>query len=216
MRIICILSLVSVVPLQADKTLFHDDFRGNLAAGWKWVREDPKAWRSTEEGLEIRVLPGNMWGPPNNARNVLVRSVPDPSRGPLEVTVKVHNQPTEQYEQVDLVWYYDDSNMVKIGLEQVDRELCVVMGREEKDRTRTIAIVRKATPSLDLRFSVRGDRIEGHYRLDGAADWAKAGECTLPVHGKPKVSLQAYQGPAEVERWARITEFRIRKIAPEE
>ena len=84
-----------------------------------------------------------MWGPPNDARNVLVRPVPEPGKDRIEISVKVENEPTEQYEQVDLVWYYDDSNMVKIGLEQVDKELCVVMGREEKDRTRTIAVIPK-------------------------------------------------------------------------
>jgi hypothetical protein len=101
------------------------------------VREDPKAWRVTGQGLEIRIQPGNMWGPANNAKNVLVRAVPDPAKEPVEVAVTVSNRPTEQYEQVDLVWYYDDSHMVKIGQEQVDRVLCLVMGREEKDRTRT-------------------------------------------------------------------------------
>jgi hypothetical protein len=42
------------------------------------VREDPAGWRSTDHGLEIRVQPGNMWGGANDARNVLVRDVPDP------------------------------------------------------------------------------------------------------------------------------------------
>ena len=194
--------------------VFQDDFRDGLAEGWKWVREDPKAWRNTGEGLEIRVLPGNMWGPSNNAKNVLIRAAPNPGSDQIEVSVNVENHPTEQYEQVDLVWYYDYSHMVKIGLEQVDKNLCVVMGREEQDRTRTIAVIPKGTPSMRLRLTVQGDKILGYYRPAATALWLKAGECTLPVQGKPKLSLQVYQGTTKVERWAKITDFRIRRVSP--
>ena len=175
------------------KPLFADDFKGGLAKGWTWVREDPKAWRTTPHGLEIRVLPGNMWGPPNNAKNVLTRPLPDPGKEGLSVSVRVQNKPTEQYEQVDLVWYYDDSNMVKIGLEQVNKKLCLVMGREEKDRTRTIRIVPDVTTTLDLRLTVTGSTIEGHYRTEGSPTWTKAGECTLPA-GKQPMQLAAEAG----------------------
>lgn len=42
----------------------------------------------------------------------------------------------------------------------------------------------------------------------GEGDGRPAGECDLPAHGAPKVSLQVYQGPKSAERWARFTEFR--------
>ena len=208
------LSVLLSLPLGAEKPLFQDDFKGGLGDGWKWIRETPEAWRSTAQGLEIRVLPGNMWGPPNNARNVLVRPLPEPGKGGLELSVVFHNKPTEQYEQVDLVWYYDDSHMVKIGLEQVDKKLCVVMGREEKDRTRTIAVLPNGTATIHLKLTAQGDKIQGHYRKDGSESWKKAGECTLPTHGKAHASLQAYQGPSKVAHWARISEFAIRMIPP--
>ena len=211
MRVSFLLALLLTAPLRAEEPIFQDDFKKGLAKGWNWIREVPEGWRSGPKGLELRVLPGNMWGPPNDAKNVLVRALPDPLPDQIELSVKVENKPSEQYEQVDLVWYYDDSNMVKLGLEQVDKKLCVVMGREEKDRTRTIALIPKGTPSIQLRLTVQGDRIRGHYRPAGAAEWVKAGECSLPVHGKPKASLQAYQGPDKVAHWARITEFRIRR-----
>jgi regulation of enolase protein 1 (concanavalin A-like superfamily) len=192
-----------------DEVVFKDDFKDKLAEGWAWVREDPKGWRVTEEGLEIRIQPGNMWGPANNAKNVLVRAVPDPAKEPVEVAVTVSNRPTEQYEQVDLVWYYDDSHMVKIGQEQVDGVLCLVMGREEKDRTRTLAKIPIEALRLEVRFLVAGDQLRGQYRPAGEKDWKDAGECTLPAKGEPKVSLQTYQGPAKVERWAKFNAFRI-------
>jgi regulation of enolase protein 1 (concanavalin A-like superfamily) len=193
----------------AADILFSDNFTNGLARGWSWLREDPKAWRTTEHGLEVLIQPGNMWGPANNAKNVLLRDAPDPAKGDVEISVTVSNQPSGQYEQVDLVWYYDDSHMVKIGEELVDGKLSVVMGREENDKTRTINIIPITSPPVQLRLTVTGDRIRGQFRAAGAENWREAGECDLPAHGTPKVSLQCYQGVPHVEHWARLTEFRI-------
>ena len=203
------LAVAGSLPARAQDVVFQDSFQGQLGDGWSWVREDPPAWRVTRQGLEIRLQPGNMWGGANNAKNVLVRSVPAPTNGPVEVSVTITNQPSEQYEQVDLVWYYDDSHMVKIGQEQVDGKLCLVMGREEKDRTRTIAIIPIDFHLLDLRFQASGNEIRGQVRRHGADSWRDAGACSLPIHGDPKVSLQVYQGPRSVERWARFNDFRV-------
>jgi regulation of enolase protein 1 (concanavalin A-like superfamily) len=188
---------------------FIDDFRGHLGEGWWWVREDAKAWRTTDSGLEVRMQPGNMWGGANDAKNLLVRKAPDTSEQEVVVTVQVTNDPKEQYEQVDLVWYFDDSHMVKIGQELVDGQLSIVMGREEKDQCRTVIIIPIEAKTLELRQRVRGQGIVGEYRLPGEQAWRRAGSCDLPVHGEAKICLQFYQGPAEVERWARVTGFRV-------
>ena len=34
---------------------FRDTFRPRPDAGWRWVREDPKAWRVGPDGLEVRI-----------------------------------------------------------------------------------------------------------------------------------------------------------------
>lgn len=207
--------LIVLVVLAADAEradtsfLFEDQFKGKLGQGWSWIRENPKAWRVTTNGLEVRVEPGNMWGPANDARNALVRDAPDGRMGAIEVCATFENRPTEQYEQVDLVWYYDDSHMVKLGQEMVDGQLSIVMGREEKDRTRTIAIIPLKTFSVSVRFLVSTNRIRGQFRPEGTNEWQDAGHCDLPVKGPPKISIQTYQGPARAEHWARITEFRV-------
>src|SRR5262245_8223627 len=108
-RISCALAIITMATAQADEFLFEDNFQGKLGEGWSWLREHREAWRIKEGALEIRLEPGNMWGPPNNARNVLVRPAPDATAATIEISVNVENRPTEQYEQVDLVWYYDDS-----------------------------------------------------------------------------------------------------------
>lgn len=193
----------------ADSIVFNDDFHGKLGEGWTWVRENPEAWRTTEAGLEIKIEPGNLWGGTNNAKNVLVRDLPKLDRGALSASVVVENKPTNQYEQVNLVWYYDDSNMVKIGLELVDGEVCLVMGREENDKTRTIAKPPVGATTLQLRLTARGNTIQGEYRTKQSEDWRVAGECELPVKGRAKISLQAYQGPPDAEHWARISKFLV-------
>lgn len=196
----------------ATRSRFSDDFRQGLGPGWRILREDPAAWRPTDDGLAIRVLPGNMWGGANDARNTLVHPAPNPIEGPVEVTVEVENRPTEQYEQVDLVWYYGDGYQVKIGQERVDGKLCIVMGREEADRTRTIAILPLETFRVELRQRVEGSRVRGFYRPAGETAWREAGECEAaipPGAPAPSISLQAYQGPGGLERWARLRGFRV-------
>ena len=123
------------------------------------------------------------------------------------------NRPTHQYEQCDLVWYYNDSNMVKLGQELVDGKLSVVMGREENDQCRTIAIIPLASPKVRLRLFAKGDQIRGQFRTPGAAEWRDVGQCSMPAptNAAPKISLQFYQGPADAEHWARVSEFRIPK-----
>ncbi len=206
-------SFFALTSARADELLFQDEFRGKLGDGWSWLRERRDAWRVTARGLEVRIEPGNMWGGANDARNVLVRPAPNPVKDEIEVSVTVEHRPTEQYEQADLVWYYDDSHMVKLGHEMVDGKRSIVMGREEKDRTRTIAIIALEPVSVRLRFLVRGNRIHGQFRTADSKEWRDAGECDLPApsNAKPHVSLQFYQGPANSEHWARITEFQIRR-----
>jgi len=197
-----LISLVFVETLWAQESLFEDDFKGHVGPGWSWVREHREAWRVTERGLEVRIEPGNMWGPENNARNLLVRSAPDTSPSGIEISVNVENKPTNQYEQVDLVWYLDDSNMVKVGEELVDGRLRVVMGREESDKTRTVAIVPLDSTSVRLRMIVMGGHIRGEFRTHSANEWRAVGECDTPIPARveAKISLQFYREHLDTAR----------------
>lgn len=195
----------------AGELPFRDTFRPRPDAKWRWIREDPKAWRVGDEGLEVLILPGNNWGPANDAKNVLARPAPDPAKQPVQITADVENDPKGQWEQVDLVWYYDDSNMVKLGQEMVDGQLSVVMGREERDRARTIKIVPIDARRLELRLTVSGNKIRGQFKPHGG-QWQDVGETDLPPapQGKsPQVSLQFYQGLPGVQHWARVREVAI-------
>ncbi len=168
------------------------------------MREDPSAWRITNGLLEVRVQPGNMWGPANDAKNVLL--IPAPRASGLEITATIEHRPTNQYEQADLVWYYADGNMVKLGPELVDGQFSVVMGREERDRARTISINPVAVGSVDVKFIVKGNEISGLFRDSATNNWRSAGSCTLPALPglEPRISLQFYQGTAPADHWARV------------
>lgn len=205
--------LLAVLQWQetGGEEVVRDDFRSGLTEGWSWVREHREFWRTSERGLEIRVEPGNLWGPANDAKNVLVRSAPRPAEGRVIATVTVENQPTEQYEQANLVWYYNDAHMVKLGQELVDGQLSIVMGREEGDRARTINIIPIDAARVQVRLVVDAEEIRGLFRTAGEGSWQEAGRCSLPVRGDPKISLQCYQGPADQERWVVFSDFSVRQ-----
>ena len=213
MRATILLFQLFCLPL-AGQELFHDDFKGKLGEGWSWIREHPGAWRVTDRGLEVRIEPGNMWGPKNDARNLLVRSAPETTNVELEISVTLENNPIHQYEQSDLVWYYDDSNMVKIGQELVDGKLSVVMGREEGDQTKTLAIIPVASTTVRLRLVAKGTQVSGQYQIPGESQWHDTGQCAMPAptNATAKISLQFYQGSEAAEHWARVTDFSISEL----
>lgn len=214
--------LVGVVALSASggqgdggegAVLFRDTFHGKLAEGWSWRRESPKDWRIGEHGLEVHVLPGNMWGPANDAKNLLMRRPPDVPQGrAIEVTASIWNHPTNQYEQVDLTCYFDDSNMVKVDQELVDGKLSVVMGRERADHARTISITPLDSEAVELRYRVKGNRIDGFFKTPKGA-WRSVGQCELPqARGEPHICLQFYQGAPGDDHWARVSEVTVRAV----
>jgi regulation of enolase protein 1 (concanavalin A-like superfamily) len=188
-----------------------DDFKGKLVEGWRWLRENKAGWRLTDAGLQVLIEPGNMWGPANDAKNVLLRSVPEPMRKNADVTVQVAHKPQNRWEQANLVWYYSDSAMVKLGLEIEHGKTNIVMGREEGDKTRTIAIIPYAGETVQLRVVVLGGELTGYFRRPGAPEWTEAGKTTTPAPAgtDPQISLQFYQGVAGSDRWATVTGFRM-------
>ena len=215
LRLLALVLLLGQTALSsaAEEALFAEHFRGGLADGWTWLREDSTHWRLGAQGLEVMIQPGNMWGRANNAKNILLRPAPDPDRAPLEITATFHNQPTGQWEQMNLVWFYDEGHMVKLGQELVSGKLCVVMGREEDDKTRTVGLVPLDAHTVQLRLLVTGARIHGQYRTANWPAWREVGDCDLPVKGPPKISLQCYNGPPELPHWARIEQITVRLLA---
>jgi regulation of enolase protein 1 (concanavalin A-like superfamily) len=215
-KIILLLALLlgSARCMFGGEILFQDQFKNKLAPGWSWIREHRDAWRITEPGLEVLIEPGNMWGAQNDAKNMLVRSVPFDSKAGIEISVQVENKPSHQYEQVDLVWYYNDSNMIKVGEELVDGKLSLVMGREENDKTRTISITPLDSTTVGLRIIAKGNLVRGQFQTSNSSGWRDVGFCDMPAPERiqPRISLQFYQGSEKEPHWAKVTDFRVSTV----
>lgn len=191
-----------------------EDFRNPPQKPWRWIRENRDGWRITDDGLQVLIEPGNMWGGDNDARNVLVRPIPAEWRDGVEVSVQFEHHPKKRWEQADLVWYYSGCTMVKLGLEVENDQLNIVMGREENDQARTVAVIPYKENTVQLRLVVNERRIAGFYRAPGDKKWTAAGDCELPTAPdgeEPHASLQFYQGDAGSDRWATVSKFRIVK-----
>lgn len=194
-----------------------DDFTQPLDKAWRWIREDRENWRTSSKGLQVLIEPGNMWGGANDAKNVLVREIPVAWRDAVEIVAHVSHRPEKRWEQANLVWYYSDSTMVKLGLEVEHGKTNIVMGREEGDKTRTVKIVPYPHTAVVLRLRVVGGQIDGAFRRpDGEPqDWTEVGACKLPESPRaptPCASLQFYQGEAGSDRWATVSAFRMAKL----
>ncbi len=191
-----------------------DNFRGSMNSAWQWLRENRAGWKLTDNGLQVLVEPGNMWGGANDAKNLLQRPVPTAWQESADVSVQLEHRPKKRWEQANLVWYYSDATMVKLGLEVENGKTNIVMGREEDDRTRTMAIVPYPYEAVQLRLVVQGLELTGYFRQPGDAKWTEVGKCPLPSSSSTppaQVSLQFYQGEAGSDRWATVSHFEMKK-----
>jgi regulation of enolase protein 1 (concanavalin A-like superfamily) len=197
---------VSLPPLP-----WHHPLQGQLPATWSWLREDKSTWELTPTGLRIRVQPGSTWGPKNDGRNTLIHPAPSLTAATLDVQVTVQLTPTHLYEQADLVWYGDDAHLVKIGLELVRGQLCIVLGREVADKTKPIKVLPVTDTHVDLRLSITGTHLVGSYRAHGSKKWIEVADCEspLPPDMTPRLSLQCFQGGDEKPNWATLTNFSV-------
>lgn len=198
---------------ERDQDRIVDHFRNSMRKEWRWKRENTDGWKLTDSGLQVLVEPGNLWGKANDAKNVLLHPVPDAWRESVEVTVQLEHRPEKRWEQANLVWYYSGSTMVKLGLEIEHGKTNIVMGREQGDRTKTIAIIPYAPEAVQLRMVVSGGELHGFYRKPGTDQWQPVGETSLPAPESdlnPQVSLQFYQGEPDSNRWATVNQFEMK------
>ncbi len=182
------------------EVVFRDGFKEKLGKGWKWIREEPKAWRIKDKALEIRVQPGKA----GTVKNALVRKAPDRSKGKyvIEVTVTNLSKPRQQFEQAGITWYQKGKPVLKLVKEQIDGKTWIIPGRKPMP-----------TKSVRLRLIVTADRWIAQYRPQGEKKkFLTAAEGKLPPPGEDEVSLQCYDGPPDAEHWIRFDGFRILRL----
>jgi regulation of enolase protein 1 (concanavalin A-like superfamily) len=118
---------------QKEKVIFEDHFQHALKSGWYWLRPSNNAHQITSEGLLMKSLDGNIWGPQKTGQNFLLRTLPRPEEG-IITQVSITSTPDSPFEQAGLIWYNNDSTYIKLVVESFNGEKIVNMVREEKDQ----------------------------------------------------------------------------------
>lgn len=196
--------------LLAQDALFEEKFAGKLGDGWTWVREDAAGWKVDAGALKVKCQPGTLWYKKNDAKNLLLRRSPVAASeaAPLTIDVTVDSAPETNAEQCGLFLYYDDANYVKIVRECNKGKAGVVMAREAKGIPEGLPPKEELKGPIVLRLTWSGTKVAGSYKA--AADWVAVGEYELPASDSElKIGLAAHGAPADADRWATFSAFRI-------
>lgn len=197
-----------------DHVIFEETCSPRLAEGWSWVREDAKAWKVEDGALLVRALPGSLWKKSNDARNVLLRKAPAaPTEAePLMLEVTISSRPAGQAEQAGLLLHVDDDNYVKLVRGWLNGKLHVVLAREAGGEPQVAFSGAVYGDACHFRLVWSGEKAAAYYRVDPESEWLPAGSADAPK-GEVRVGLCAHGAPADEDRWARFTGFRILKPA---
>ena len=191
---------ISAVLFAADpQVVFEDKFDKKLGDGWAWLRENPKAWRIKDGGLEICVEPGLA----NNVKNALLRSAPDRSKAnyAIEVAITFTAPPTNQYEQAGITWYQKGNPVFKLVHEHIDGKDYMIPGK-----------VPAPEKTVRLRLLVTKDKYTAQFQTDAKGEFKTVASGNLAPSDEERVSIQCYNGPADVEHWMRFDDFRITEV----
>jgi beta-xylosidase len=112
----------TVQPTPAD--LFRDNFDGELAAGWSWIREIPELWslKLVPGFLRILIQPKNCTA---RQSNILVR---EPPAADFVIETFVDFEPLNDFQFAGLTVYMDDNNHIQLGRAQCGQPACVGNG----------------------------------------------------------------------------------------
>src|SRR5215213_11484173 len=99
----------SPVPT-TDPNFYRDDFDGNLAAPWTWIRENTKNWSldNIPGALQISVSQGYVSSHTNT--NLLLRPAP---AGNFQIETQMTFSPEDNFQFAGLIIYESDSNFIQ-------------------------------------------------------------------------------------------------------
>jgi hypothetical protein len=192
-------SIAAGLSAAEPRAVFEDRFAGKLGDGWTWLRENPKAWRTENGGLEIRVEPGLA----HDVKNALLHSVPDRSMGKyaIEVTISFTTPPTNQYEQAGITWYQKGRPVFKLVHEHIDGTDYIIPGK-----------VPAPEKTVRFRLLVTEEKYTAQFQPDAKGEFKTVASGNLVTSAEEQVSIQCYQGPADAEHWIRFDDFRIVEV----
>lgn len=191
---------LTVHNVYAQTVVFEENFEEKLKDGWSWIREVPGKWKIHEKGLEIQMLPQA----DKEAKNILIRDVPDRNEGTLIFETKLSNKqtPKVQFQQAGLFLMQGDNLVFKFVKEMIDGEIFVFPGK-----------IPLKTNVVHLRLIVNGENVTAEFKPEGEEKYRCAFEGKIPPINKEKerISLQCWHGPENEEHWVRFENFRIMK-----
>jgi regulation of enolase protein 1 (concanavalin A-like superfamily) len=197
-------------PDPKEKVLFEDQFADRLGDGWSWIREDPRAWRIHKGALILRNSPGHLYASYNNAKNVLVRTLPR-TEHTLAIEVHVESDPKVQFEHAGVVWYVDDDNFVSLFQEVLGGKVVLQMVAEKGGKARTI-VAEHGTKAVWLRLVISGGTITSQYRLSEDRPWREVGRVEIPSQAPARAGVTAGGAPKDADRDVHFRSFRILEI----
>jgi lysophospholipase L1-like esterase len=115
LSILILLSVPTSLFAADPRLLFADKFDTKLGDGWTWLRENPKAWRIRDGGLEIHVEPGLA----NNVKNDF--RISEVAETPTNTAVV----PVPKLENDSYDWYARHEAVLKIK-DQINPEIVMI------------------------------------------------------------------------------------------
>ncbi len=195
-----ILLWISAALFAAEPSVvFEDKFDTKPGDDWAWLRENPKAWRIKDGGLEIRVEPGVA----NNVKNALLRPAEDRNKATyaIEATITFTAPPTNQYEQAGITWYQKGKPVFKLVHEHIDGKDYIIPGK-----------VPASEKTVRLRLLVTKDKYTAQFQPNAKGEFRTAASGNLAPSNEEQISIQCYNGPANAEHWIRFSDFRIAEV----
>ena len=192
-----------------EQIIFDDNFDGELKENWSWLRENSEYWRIQDNGLEIRVVPGDG----NTVKNALLRPAPDRNNGTfaIEVTVSNYTHPVQPYEQAGITWYNGGKPIAKLVKELIDPP------NVPHEKGGNIFIfpgdISIQQEKVRLRLVVSAHLWEAQYHLENTIEFQTAATGEMPITNNDHVSIQCYNGPQNAEHWIRFENFQIKKLS---
>jgi hypothetical protein len=196
LSLLVLVSIAAILGAAEPQTVFEDKLAGKLGDGWIWLRENPKAWRISDGGLEIRVEPGVA----HNVKNALLRPAPNRSKAnyAIEVTITFTTPPTNQFEQAGITWCQKGKPVFKLVHEHINGNDYIIPGK-----------ITAPEKTVQLRLAVTKDTYTAQFRPDAKGAFKTAASGKLAPSAEEQVSIQCYNGPVDAEHWMRFNDFRI-------
>jgi beta-xylosidase len=178
----------TLMPVAEPTLLFRDDFDGALAAGWRWLRQDPTHWNLTDIPGYLRIVtqPKDIWRD-NNSAPLLLQTF---SADTFEIRTRIVMMPSANYHQGGLVIYGDDDNYVRFTFGYFSGRK-FEFAKEIDGDFQSIQVPAPIANSFHLRLRKDGQDYTDYYSQDGK-HWVNVGQHSNVNITPSEIGLSAF------------------------